>query len=433
MPAIVSPPSCTVRLKRPHAQQQRFLQSSAKRICIKAGRRSGKTTGMAILAVQRFLAGQRILYAVPTAEQVGRFWQEVCMALAEPIVAGLFKKNETEHIIELPSTEQRIRAKTAWSPDTLRGDTCDYLIMDEHQMQDPDCWGVVAAPMLLDRDGSCAFIWTPPSQRMMHRVSSRDPHHAAKLYKMAEEDTTGRWAAFHFTSHDNPHISSAALTEITNDMSAMAYRNEILAEETDDTPGALWTHALLERTRVAPSAAPTLVRVGIAMDPAATSADTSDEMGIVAGGISGDRHGYVLQDASMRGTPHACARAAIFLYDRVQADLITAEANNGGEWIGTVLALVALEMYRNGERASRHLHYKLVHATRNKQTRAEPVSALYEQGRIHHVGAFPELESQMTSWVPGMKSPDRMDSAVWLFSELLLGSGAPMHIRRYAT
>lgn len=135
----------------------------------------------------------------------------------------------------------------------------------------------------------------------------------------------------------------------------------------------------------------------------------------------------------MRGTPHACARAAIFLYDRVQADLITAEANNGGEWIGTVLALVALEMYRNGERESRHLHYKLVHATRNKQTRAEPVSALYEQGRIHHVGAFPELESQMTSWVPGMKSPDRMDSAVWLFSELLLGSGAPMHIRRYAT
>ena len=91
------------------------------------GRRGGKTTGLAILAVQQFLLGHRILYAVPTQEQVQRFWHEVTMALAAPITMGLFAKNETLHTIERPRTEQRIRAKTAWSPDTLRGDYASVL------------------------------------------------------------------------------------------------------------------------------------------------------------------------------------------------------------------------------------------------------------------------------------------------------------------
>lgn len=418
--SVVVPTSCTVRLKRPHPKQQLFLQSTAKRICIRAGRRSGKTTGMAILAVQRFLAGQRVLYAVPVQEQVGRFWQEICLALAEPIAAGIFKKNETEHTIELPYTEQRIRAKTAWSPDTMRGDTCDTLIMDEHQMQDPDCWGVVAAPMLLDRDGDAIFIWTPPSLRMQQRALNHDPRYTSKLYAAAQADTTGRWAAFHFTSHDNPHISALALEEITSDITTLAYRQEILAEDSLETPGALWTQRLIDATRILPAAAPPLVRVGVALDPAATSAATSDEMGIIAGGRSADGQGYVLQDASMRGTPTACARTAIQVYDALEADILIGEANNGGEWIGTVITLVAAEMYRQGERASATINYKMVHASRGKQTRAEPVSALYEHDRAHHVGVFPELEAQLTGWVPGMKSPDRLDANVWLLTELLL-------------
>ena len=88
--ALAILPECRVRLKRPHAAQAQFLQSQAKRKIIRAGRRSGKTTGLAILAVQQFLAGRRILYSAPTSEQMGRFWQEVCNALAEPILAGRF-------------------------------------------------------------------------------------------------------------------------------------------------------------------------------------------------------------------------------------------------------------------------------------------------------------------------------------------------------
>lgn len=410
-----------VRLKRPHAEQRRFMECRSPRRVIRAGRRSGKTTGLAIYAVREFLKGERILYAVPTAEQVGRFWAEVSQALAEPIEAGIFKKNETVHIIERPGTEQRIRAKTAWGADTLRGDYATRLILDEWQLCNEDAWELVGAPMMLDRANSVAiFCYTPPSLRSAGVTKAHDPRHAAKLFKAASADTTGRWATFHFTSHANPHISAQALDDITQDMSILAHRQEILAEDIEEVPGALWTHLLLEQTRVTEAQVPDLVRIVVALDPAATSQETSDEMGIVVGGKGVDGHGYTLRDASRRGTPATCVRQAISIYDTVQADLLIAEANNGGEWIETVVKFVAAEMHRQRERATPTVRYKMVHASRNKQTRAEPVSTEFEQGRIHHVGAFPQLEDEMTGWVPGMPSPSRMDAEVWLYTELLL-------------
>src|SRR5689334_20817640 len=107
-----------VRLKKAHPQQKAFLKSKAKRKIIRAGRRSGKTTGAAIYAITAFLQGKRVLYAAPTNDQLQHFWKEVKMALAQLIDAGIFIKNESEHIIERPDTEQRIRAKTAWNADT---------------------------------------------------------------------------------------------------------------------------------------------------------------------------------------------------------------------------------------------------------------------------------------------------------------------------
>lgn len=209
-------------------------------------------------------------------------------------------------------------------------------------------------------------------------------------------------------------------------------RQELHAELLEDTPGALWTQVLLDETRVNPAQVPQLVRVAIALDPATTSQETSNEMGIVAGGRDVRGQGYVMQDASAIGTPMACARRAIQLYDDLKADVIVAEANNGGDWIGTVLELVARDMHRNQERSSATIHYKKVHASRGKHTRAEPISALYERHLVHHVGMFAQLEDQMTHWVPGMDSPDRLDAAVWLCTELLVQSGAPMQTRRFA-
>jgi len=423
MATAVSSPSdreCLIHMKWPHAEQQRFIESPAPRKIIRAGRRGGKTTGLAILAIREFLKGKRVLYAVPTSDQVTKFWFEITYALSEPIDRGLFKKNETLHIVELPGTEQRIRAKTAWSADTLRGDFCDLLIIDEFQLCNEDAFALVGLPMLLDRNGRCVLVYTPPSIRTASVTKAYDPRHAAKLFKTAASDTSGRWEAFHFSSHKNPHISADALADMAGDMSVMAYHQEILAEDLEEIPGALWTMSLLDKTRVTQAQIPPLVRVAVALDPAGTSQETSDEMGIVAGGRSADGHGYVLRDASRRGTPAACARAAILLYDQLEADVLLGETNNGGEWIGTVIQFVANEMYRAGDRPSPHVNYRMVHASRSKQTRAEPVSAEYENGRVSHVGYFPGLEDEMVGWVPGMPSPSRMDALVWLFTELLL-------------
>ena len=125
-----------VQLRNPerHEAQKRMVESTAKRLVVKAGRRGGKTVGFSIRAVKRFLEGRRQLYAAPTNEQTDTFWFEVKRALEEPVQAGIFKQNEAEQFIELPGTKQRIKAKTAWNANTLRGDYADDLYLDEFQL-----------------------------------------------------------------------------------------------------------------------------------------------------------------------------------------------------------------------------------------------------------------------------------------------------------
>lgn len=232
MVAATSPKtSVKVRLPQPHPHQLAFIDHPAKRKVIRAGRRGGKTVGSAIMAVMTFLKGKRVLYAAPTGEQTDRFWFEVKQALAPLVQIGAFKQNESERFIEVPGTEKRIRAKTAWNADTLRGDYADLLILDEWQLTNEDAWEIVGAPMLLDNNGDAVFIYTPPSLRSAGVSKAHDPRHAAKMFKAAQADTTGRWAAFHFTSHDNPYISQEALSELMQDMSKASYRQEILAED----------------------------------------------------------------------------------------------------------------------------------------------------------------------------------------------------------
>lgn len=194
-------------------------------------------------------------------------------------------------------------------------------------------------------------------------------------------------------------------------------RQELEAEVLDDTPGALWTRDRIEALRV--DAAPkALERVAVAVDPAATSEEGSDETGIVVSARGTDGHGYVLADLSMRGTPGQWGRRVVSAFVDFGADRIIGEVNNGGEMVEHVIRTVALEM-------GVEIAYKAVHASRGKITRAEPVAAMYEQGRYHHVGAFPTLEDQLCTYVAGagQKSPDRMDALVWGATELFPNGG----------
>lgn len=188
-------------------------------------------------------------------------------------------------------------------------------------------------------------------------------------------------------------------------------RQELSGELLEDTPGALWTWGMFGAEGFRLAEAPPLRRIVVGVDPAASSTDESDETGIIVAGLGQDGRGYVLADASLRGTPNEWGRAVAGAAGAWQADRVVAERNNGGQMVEYVLRTVAPT-----------LPITTVWASRGKQARAEPVAALYEQGRVSHVGSFPELETQLTGWTPdGGASPDRLDALVWALTELMLG------------
>jgi hypothetical protein len=400
-----------INLKDPHEKQRNFIYSAAKRKVCRAGRRSGKTTGVSIYAVMKLLEGRRILYATPTQEQITRFWWEVTTAMKPALEANLYRKNETEKYI-VPvhgKSEARIKAKTAWNANTLRGDYADLLILDEYQQMDPEVWSLVGAPMLLDNDGDVVFIYTS---------DQRSPH-ATQLYRKAEKmmkeslarGEQPRWEVFHFTSEDNPHISEVALKEITQDMDALAYRLEILAEDLDDDPRALWTREMIKKTRTLYH--PELQRIVVGVDP---QGGMEGETGIVVAGVAEVEdvlHGYCLRDASINGMPETWASQAVAMYHEYEADALIAERNFGGDMVEATINSV-----------DQRVPVKLVTASRGKMARAEPISTLMKKERIHHVGEFPKLEDEMCTYyqtkAKNQPSPNRYDAYVWSFTELML-------------
>jgi len=187
---------------------------------------------------------------------------------------------------------------------------------------------------------------------------------------------------------------------------------EIYAKVLTDVRGALWTYDLLERQRV--DDAPDLKRIVIGVDPAVSTGDDANETGIVAVGRGLNKHGFVLEDVSGNLSPDGWARKAVALYDRLGADLIVGEVNNGGDLV---------EMCVRSVRPN--INFRKVSASRGKSKRAEPVAALYEQGKMWHVGRYAKLEDQCTSTTvegyEGGGSPDRMDAMVWAATEVMLG------------
>ena len=177
-----------------------------------------------------------------------------------------------------------------------------------------------------------------------------------------------------------------------------AFASEYLNDPVDDSL-TLFKQAWIDAHRV--SAAPALARVAVGVDPSITA--TGDACGIVAAALGQDRRGYVLEDATVKGTPATWARAALDCAARVGASVIVAEGNQGGEMVEQTLRSVL----RPGERLPRVV---TVHASRSKQARAEPVAAMYERGEVSHVGTLPLLEGELVTWVPGLPSPNRLDA-----------------------
>lgn len=187
-------------------------------------------------------------------------------------------------------------------------------------------------------------------------------------------------------------------------------RQELHAEIMEEAEGALWTRQMLDTANYK-GALPDFARIVVAVDPAITAKAESDETGVITCGVTGDGMGYVLDDVSGRYSPGDWAKKAVGQFDKYNADRIVAEGNQGGEMVRHTI-----HTERKG------LPVSIVHASRGKYARAEPVAALYEQSRVRHVAGLDELEDQLVNWEPlsGMESPDRLDAMVWGLTDLMV-------------
>jgi phage terminase large subunit-like protein len=198
-------------------------------------------------------------------------------------------------------------------------------------------------------------------------------------------------------------------------------RQELDGELVEESADALWTRAMIEACREA--AAPALARIVVAVDPPASSSQRADSCGLVVAGIDRDGIGHVLEDGTVSGArPHEWAAKAVALYQRFEADALVVEVNQGGEMATSVIREV-----------DPGVPVTAVRATRGKYLRAEPVAALYAQGRVRHAGAFPALEDEMCDFGPGGlssgRSPDRLDALVWALTHLMLGPKGRPRVR----
>ena len=285
---------------------------------------------------------------------------------------------------------------SADEPNRLRGPQQHWAICDElASWRYPDAWHMLMLGLRLGKNPRCAVATTPKPVKHLRDLLAQNTTHV----------TRGS------TYENRANLATAFFDQIIRRYEGTRIgRQEINAELLDDIPGALWNRAMLDGGRV--SSFPELRRIVIGIDPEATSTEDSAETGIVAAGISEDGQGYVLGDYSLRALPEEWARAAISAYSIHKANSLTPEVNNGGEMVTYTIRTI-----------DKNVPIHPVHATRGKYTRAEPISSLYQQGKVHHVGSFAELEDQMCNWLPGDKSPDRLDALVWALSDLMLEYG----------
>lgn len=291
----------------------------------------------------------------------------------------------------------RIKLFSADEPDRLRGPQhhgawCDELASWRH----PEAWDQLQFGLRLGAHPQTVVTTTPkPTTLVRGLVRRAEGGDGVVLRKGSTFDNA-------------TNLAPAALAELRARYEGTRIgRQELYAELLLDTPGALWLLDQFERPGFRVENTPDLERVVVAIDPAVTSEETSDESGIIAAGRTAE-HSFVLEDLSLRGAPQAVAHAAVDAYHELAADRIVVEANNGGDWLPALIATV-----------DPTVKVDKVHASRGKLLRAQPVAGLYEQGRVHHVGHWPLLEEQMCSWTPeSPSSPDRLDALVWALTSL---------------
>lgn len=299
---------------------------------------------------------------------------------------------------------------SAEEPERLRGPQHGAVWADELGAWDnaQAVWDQVQFGLRLGQSPRACVTTTPKPIKLLRDLMAREGKDVVV--------TRGR------TRDNAANLAPGFVTAIENRYGGTRLgRQELDGEYLADVPGALWQRDWIDADRV--TVAPELRRIVVAVDPAVTNSENSDETGIVVAGLGKDGHAYVLSDLTGRYGPLDWAKKAVAAYRHHQADRIVAEVNNGGALVEATIRM-----------ADPHASYKEVRASRGKAVRAEPISALYEQHKVHHVGPLSKLEDQMCSFTSDFDraragySPDRVDALVWALTELIGDNSTPLTI-----
>jgi len=288
---------------------------------------------------------------------------------------------------------------SATEPDRLRGPQfhrawCDELAAWRY----PEAFDQLMFSLRLGKNPKCIITTTPKPTQLLITLSKREDVYITKGNT--------------FENADNLAESTLAMLRERYEGTNLG-RQELYAEIIEDIDGALWNNRMINDARLPKLTNVEFSKICVGIDPAVTSNANSDETGIVVVAKDLNNKYYLLDDKSGKYTPDSWGRLAIDLYHKYSANLIVAEINNGGDLVERLLKSI-----------DSTVKYRAVHASRGKMLRAEPISALYEQGKVHHLGVFPELESQMCTYTGESKpSPDRLDALVWGLTELSKSRG----------
>jgi len=289
---------------------------------------------------------------------------------------------------------------SATEPDRLRGPQfhrawCDELAAWRY----PDAFDQLMFALRLGKNPKCIITTTPKPTPLIKQLVER------------KDVRTTRGSTF----ENEANLAASTLAMLRERYQGTKLgRQELYAEIIDAMEGALWRPSLIDESRLDQNVEVNFEKIIVAVDPAVTSGENSDETGIVVVGKGGQNQYYVLEDKSGKYSADEWGRMAIAAYHEWQADIIVAEVNNGGDLVERLIRGI-----------DPNVPYRSVHASRGKMVRAEPIAAMYEQRRVHHMGFFSELESQMCTYTGDRPkpSPDRLDALVWGLTELSKSSG----------
>src|SRR5215207_6698629 len=375
-----------------------------------AGRGAGKTRAGSEWVHERVLSGtaSRIALVAPTAADV----RDVMVEGPSGILATAPKRMRPEY----EPSKRRLTwpngaiatTFSADEPDRLRGPEHDLAWTDElGAWKYPETWDMLQLGLRIGALPQCLVSTTPKPVKLIRELLARE----GRGVVVSRSST---WA-------NRANLSPAFLESIASKYAGTRLaRQEIEGEFLEDLPGALWHRAWIDAARVE-KAPHDLRRVVVAADPSVSTSENADECGLVVAGLGYTGHVYIIEDLSERLSPLEWARKAVHAYRKHAADRIVAEANQGGQLVADSIRMV-----------DPAAPIRLVHASRGKAVRAEPVSALYEQGRVHHCGAFPQLEDQLASFTSDFDrdragySPDRLDALVWGVHDLVITPTAPV-------